>query len=252
MSLEGGGDTKSAGGVGPGGAAIGGLRPGDARRRGNLQLISKPNHSLYMPTYDPRVDAYIAKAPAYAQPILEHLRELVHKACPDVEEAIKWGCPHFGYMGGPMCHLAAFKQHCKFGFWKAGLMKDAGKLLHLFDKATMGNLRDIASLGDLPGDKVLLAYIKEACRLNEEGIKAPPRAKSAPKKALPVPPVLAAALKKNKKAAAAFEAFAPSHRREYILWITEAKTEETRDKRVNTAIEWIAEGKGRNWKYEKK
>ncbi len=205
-----------------------------------------------MPTIDPRIDAYITKAPAYARPILEHLRQLVHKACPAVEETMKWSMPFFDYKGSPLCVIAGFKQHCKFGFWKASLLKDPQGLLQTYEKAGMGHLDNIASLENLPSDKVMVAYIKEAAKLNEEGIKLAPRAKAAPKKALPVPPSLAAALKKSKKAQTAFEAFPPSHRREYIEWIIEAKTEETQQKRIKTAIEWMAEGKSRNWKYAKK
>lgn len=205
-----------------------------------------------MPTIDPRVDAYIAKAPAYARPILEHLRQLIHKGCPAVEETMKWSMPFFDYKGSPLCVIAAFKQYCKLGFWKASLLKDPQGLLKNYEKAGMGHLDSIASLENLPSDKVMLAYIKEAAKLNEDGVKLPPRQKAGPKKALPVPPGLAAALKKSKKAQAAFEGFPPSHRREYIEWITEAKTEETRDKRIKTAIEWMAEGKSRNWKYAKK
>ena len=205
-----------------------------------------------MPTIDPRVDAYIAKAPAYAKPILVHLRQLLHKACPGVEETMKWSMPFFDYKGSPLCVIAAFKQHCKLGFWKASLLKDDGGLLKMFEKAGMGHLENIGSLEDLPADKILLAYIREASRLNEEGVKLPARAKKATIKELPVPAVLASALKKNKKAKAAFEAFPPSHRKEYIQWITEAKTDETQQRRVETAIEWMAEGKSRNWKYMKK
>jgi uncharacterized protein YdeI (YjbR/CyaY-like superfamily) len=205
-----------------------------------------------MPAIDPRVDAYIAKAPAYAKPILVHLRQLVHKACPGVEETIKWSMPFFDYKGSPLCVISAFKQHCKFGFWKGSLLKDSGELLKMFEKAGMGHLENIRSLEDIPADKTMLSYIKEAAKLNEEGVKLPARAKTAPKKDLPVPAPFAAALKKNKKAQTAFDAFPPSHRKEYIQWIAEAKTDETRDKRVKTAIEWIAEGKARNWKYMKK
>jgi uncharacterized protein YdeI (YjbR/CyaY-like superfamily) len=205
-----------------------------------------------MPTYDPRVDAYIEKAPAYAKPILEHLRELVHKACPGVEETIKWRVPFFDYEGSPLFVIAAFKQHCKFGFWKASLLKDPKGLLKVYDKAGMGHLDHITSLKNLPSDKILLAYMKEAIQFNEEGVKLPPRAKSAPKKELPVPALLASALKKNKTAQIVFDGFPASHRKEYIQWIIEAKTEETQQKRVKTTIEWVAEGKQRNWKYMKK
>jgi uncharacterized protein YdeI (YjbR/CyaY-like superfamily) len=208
---------------------------------------------MAMPTIDPRINAYIAKAPAYAKPILEHLRQLIHKACPGVEETVKWGMPFFDYKGSPLCVTAAFKQYCKFGFWKASLLTDPQRLLKTYETAGMGHIGNIVSLADLPSDKVLLAYLKEAMQLNEAGIKLPARAKTAaPKKELAIPAPFAAALKKNKKAQTAFDAFPPSHRRDYIQWIAEAKTEETRDKRVKQAIEWIAEGKSRNWKYMKK
>jgi len=197
------------------------------------------------------MDAYIAKSADFAKPILEHLRKLVHKACPGVEETMKWSMPFFQYQGAILCNMAAFKRHCAFGFWQASLMRDPAKVMQLKDKEAAGHFGHILSLKDLPADKILLAYIKEVVGLNEMTGKLPARKKAPPKKELPVPESLAAALKKNKKAMAAWEAFAPSHRREYNEWVTEAKTEETRQKRVDTTIEWITEGKSRHWKYKK-
>jgi len=205
-----------------------------------------------MANTDPRVDGYIKGSPDFAQPILEHLRKLIHKACPDVVETIKWSRPFFEYEGGMLCNISAFKQYCAFGFWNASLLKDPAGVLHIKDKNAMGHFDRITSLKDLPADKVLVALIKEAAALNAKGVKKPARVPAAPKAALPVPPALAAALKKNKKAGETFAAFPPSHRREYIEWIAEAKTDETRDKRVATTLEWLAEGKSRNWKYQKK
>ena len=202
-----------------------------------------------MPTTDRRVDAYIAKSASFAQPILSHLRDLVHKAVPDVVETIKWGFPNFEHHG-VMCNVAAFKEHCTFGFWKASLMSDPAKILGERNLKAMGHFGRITSLKDLPPDKVLIAYMKEAARLNEDGVKAPPRRKAA-KKELTIPNDLTVALKKNKKALAAFEEFSPSHKREYVEWLEDAKTDQTRTKRLTTAIEWIAEGKSRNWKYER-
>ena len=196
---------------------------------------------------DKRVDDYIAKSANFAKPILSHLRSLVHTACPLVEETIKWSFPNFDYKGA-FCSMAAFKAHCSFGFWKAALMKDAGTLKNNQQNA-MGHLGKITSLADLPPDKILIGYIKEAVRLNDEGIKLP-RKKPVEKKEILIPDYFTLALRKNKKALQAFEAFSPSHKKEYIEWITDAKTEETRNRRMATAIEWIAEGKGRNWKYE--
>ncbi|HXC04081.1 MAG TPA: DUF1801 domain-containing protein [Bacteroidia bacterium] len=200
------------------------------------------------------IDVYIAKAAPFAKPILTHIRNLVHQACPEVEEQTKWGFPHFDYKG--MCiSMAGFKAHCSLGFWKASLMKDPQKLFTRLSGAEgtgMGHLGKITSLKDLPSDKILLAYFKEAIRLNEEGITLPPRAKPPvkDKKELILPPALVAGLKKNKKAATQFKAFSYSHQKEYAEWIGEAKTEETIQKRLATTLEWLEEGKSRNWKYK--
>lgn len=203
-----------------------------------------------MATTDARIDAYILKSADFARPVLEHIRKLVHKAWPEVEETIKWGMPFFQNNGSILCNMAAFKQHCTFGLWNAPLLKDPEGILQLKDKNAMGQFDRITSKKDLPSDKIIIAYIREAATLNEKGIKKP-KPKAAPKKELPVPDQLSSALKKNKKALTAFEAFSPSHRREYIEWITEAKTEATREKRIATTLEWLTEGKPRNWKYQK-
>jgi uncharacterized protein YdeI (YjbR/CyaY-like superfamily) len=199
-----------------------------------------------MATRDPRIDAYIAKSADFARPILEHIRAVVHAACPDVEETMKWSFPNFLYKG-MLCNMAAFKEHCAFGFWKGSLI--VGKGDGEAEKA-MGQFGRITKLSDLPSKKVLTGYIKEAMTLNDQGVKSPSRSKpKSPKPAPVVPDDLAAALAKNSAAHATFETFSPSHRREYIEWITEAKTAATRARRVETAIEWMAEGKPRNWKY---
>ncbi len=206
-----------------------------------------------MQNTDPRVDAYLQKAPPFAQEILTHLRALVHATCPGVEETWKWSFPNFMYKGALMCSMAAFKQHCSFGFWKAALMENEDKAITVTDRHGMGHLGKITSLNDLPKDAVLKKYIKAAMKLNEDGVKLPPRPKPTEeaKKELQVPAALAEALKGHPKAKAAFDAFSYSHRKEYIEWITEAKTEPTRDKRIATTLEWLTDGKGRNWKYEK-
>ena len=199
---------------------------------------------------DPRVDAYIAKSQEFAKPILEHFRELVHKACPDVEETIKWGFASFDYKG-PYCTMASFKQHCAIGFWKAALMKDTKLIANAKSESAMGHLGRITSLKDLPKDKELITYLKEAAKLNADGVKLPAKPKSKEPKELVVPDYFTKALKKNKKALETFTNFSYSRKKDYVEWITEAKTEETRNKRMATAIEWLAEGKSRNWKYEK-
>ncbi len=205
-----------------------------------------------MATHDPRVDAYIAKSAEFAQPILNHLRELIHATCPDVEETWKWSFPHFDYKGSTLCSMAAFKQHCAFGFWKASMMQDTDGVLEIKDRAAMGHLGRITSLKDLPKDSILKKYIKAAMKLNDEGVKMPARNKAsdAEKKALTTPPDFAALLKKNKAAAAVFKDFSYSNKKDYIEWFEEAKTEATRTKRMDQAIEWIAEGKSRHWKYK--
>ena len=197
---------------------------------------------------DKRVDAYIAKAQPFAKPVLKHLRSLLHKACPDVEEKMKWSFPHFDYKSSMMCSMASFKHHAAFTFWKASIMKDPDKILNSGE--AMGHLGKITSIKDLPPDNVLIKYIKEAAKLNENNIKLPSK-KAKLKKELVIPDYFIKAVSKNKKALQIFKNFDYSHKREYIEWIIEAKTEETRNKRIKQAIEWMAEGKERNWKYMK-
>ncbi len=196
------------------------------------------------------IDDYIAKSADFAKPILTHIRKLVHKACPDAEEKMKWSFPHFDYKGEMMCSMAAFKQHAVFGFWKAALMKDPVLIENAQSETAMGHLGKLTSIKDLPPDKKMIAWIKEAMRLNDEGIKLPAKVKSADKKELLVPEYFTKELNKNKKAKQVFEDFSPSHKKEYLEWITEAKTEVTRNKRITTALEMIGEEKGLNWKYK--
>jgi uncharacterized protein YdeI (YjbR/CyaY-like superfamily) len=201
----------------------------------------------------PRVDEYIAKSADFAKPILEHLRELVHKACPEVEETIKWGMPSFDYKG-PFCSMASFKQHAVFGFWKGSLLKDPKKYMQPRSSDggdAMGFFGRMMSVKDIPPNKVMLDFIKQAKKLNDDGVKLPPRKKTAMKEIV-VPVYFTKALKSNKKALATFNAFSPSNKKEYLTWVIEAKTEPTREKRLKTALEWMAEGKIRNWKYVKK
>jgi uncharacterized protein YdeI (YjbR/CyaY-like superfamily) len=200
-----------------------------------------------MPT-DSRLDDYIARSPEFAQPILTHLRKLVHKGCPDIEEAMKWSTPAFLYRNKILFSMAAFKAHCRFIFWRPEIAAMAGKSGATADDdgAVIGK---VTQLSELPPDSELLTYIREARRLTEESPRPLMRRKSAPKPQLEVPAEFAAALKKNKAASKTFEGFAPSHRREYIEWISDAKRDETRKKRIDTALEWLAEGKPRNWKY---
>jgi uncharacterized protein YdeI (YjbR/CyaY-like superfamily) len=202
---------------------------------------------------NPKVDAYCAKVQPFAQPIVAHLRELVHKACPEVEETIKWSRPFFQYRGAILCNMSAFKEHCSFGFWgeeigavlrEAAVLKEGG----------MGSLGRITSVADLPSDKQMLGWIRQAAAFVDSGQYTSPIAARhkvvKQKTSVDTPADFKTALQRNKKAAAVFAKFSPSCKREYVEWIVEAKRQETRDKRIATAVEWIAEGKQRNWKYQ--
>lgn len=197
---------------------------------------------------NPEVTQYIKDSASFAQPILKHLRKLVHHVCPEAVETIKWGMPHFEYKGA-FCGMAAFKAHCALFFQKSSLMKDA-KVLTEKRKDGMGNLGRITSLKDLPADSKLIAYIKEAVALNEKGVKKPSRTSATERKPLEIPKEFAVAMKRNKAAQSTFKEFSYTNQKDYVEWIAEAKTETTRDRRIEQAIEWLAEGKRRNWKYE--
>lgn len=199
-----------------------------------------------MVTRDPRIDTYIEKAQPFARPVLTHLRRVIHEACPDVVETLKWSSPSFEYKG-ILCGFAAFKQHCVFGFWKHELLFDAeARAL-----GSYGPFGRLTSVDELPPKKELVRLVKAAMKLNDEGVKAP-RTKTATKKPIAMPPELARALKTHAQARATFEAFSPSHQREYMEWIGDAKAEATRTRRLEQALEWLAEGKSRNWKYAKR
>lgn len=192
---------------------------------------------------DKRIDAYIAKSADFAQPILRHIRKLVHTACPNVEETMKWSFPHFDYKG-MLCSMAAFKQHAVFGFWKEKILLGTNP----GSKGAMGSFGRITSLADLPADTVFTGLLRKAAKLNDEGIKVA-RARPARRTPLNIPSYFMAAIRKNKKAMKTFDEFSYSHKKEYVEWVTEAKTEETRNRRLATAVTWMAEGKVKEWKY---
>ncbi len=204
-----------------------------------------------MGTRDPRIDTYIDASAPFARPILTRIREVVHDACPDVEETLKWRFPHFMYRG-MLCSMAAFKKHCAFAFWKGALV--VGESAGTAGDA-MGQFGRLESLDDLPSKAILTGYIRKAMHLNEEGVsKSKPGAAAAKsgaktKKPVAIPNDLQSALRRDSAARTAFANFSPSQQRDYIEWLTEAKREETRKRRLETAIEWISEGKTRNWKY---
>ena len=199
-----------------------------------------------MPTTDPFFDAYIEKSKDFAKPILKHIRVLVHEACPDVVELKKWSFPHFDYKG-MMCSMASFNEHCAFNFWKQSLL-DASAFPA--EKTAMGSFGRITSLADLPDDNTMKKLIGDAMKLNDAGIKVAKPKPTGEKKELVVPEILVVALETNALASETFNNFPYSKRRDYVEWITEAKTDVTRDKRLATTIEWLAEGKARHWKYQ--
>lgn len=201
---------------------------------------------------NPAFDQYIEKSQEFAKPILIQIRKLVHEACPQVEEKMKWSFPNFDYKGSILCSMASFKQHCAFGFWLATVMDDPDGILTNEGESAMGQLGRITSLKDLPSDAILKKYIVEAMRLIDAGVKLQKKPVANDSKDLQVPEILENALKSNDKARATFELFSNSKRKDYIVWINEAKTEETREKRLATTLEWLEEGKSRNWKYERK
>jgi uncharacterized protein YdeI (YjbR/CyaY-like superfamily) len=201
-----------------------------------------------MPSKSTEVDDYIASAAKFAQPILKKVRRLLHRACPSVDETMKWSAPHFDYKG-VLAGMAAFKQHVRVGFWKGRLMSDPHKLFGSIGDTDYGALV-LTDVSQLPEDEILMAYIREAVDLNERGVKSP-KAKKPSKPEAKVPDDLQAALNSNRKALATFEEFSPSHRREYVEWITEAKQQATRERRLAQAIAWMSQGKPRNWKYMK-
>ena len=218
-----------------------------------------------MGSFDPRVDAYIPRSADFAQPMLERLRAIVHEACPGVEETLKWSAPSFLHAGGILCMMAAFKQHVSFGFWKHALVVGddmaregipregiprEGVPREGMPREGMGSFGKMTSLNDLPPKRELVALIRKAMVLNEQGVKTSGARKVRVPKPPPVAPDdLAAALKRNRQARVTFDGFSPSQQREYVEWITEAKRPETRQRRLAQALEWLAEGKPRNWKY---
>jgi uncharacterized protein YdeI (YjbR/CyaY-like superfamily) len=203
-----------------------------------------------MGQYNERVDAYIAKSADFAKPILIHIRELVHRAAPEITEAIKWGFPFFDYKG-PVCNMAAFKQHCSMGFWKQKMLNDPHGYLKIEgeESGSAGSFGRIVTLSDLPPDEVIIDFIHQALTLNEEGVKIEKKP-ATPKADISVPPEFEKLLRENLVAMGHFEKFSPSKKREYLEWFAEAKTDATREKRIQQALEWIAEGKSRNWKYQ--
>ena len=193
---------------------------------------------------DPRIDAYIAKQKDFAKPIMKYLRDVIHEGCPDVEETLKWSSPSFMHHG-LMCGFAGFKEHAIFGFWKHTLLLKTKQ-----GERAAGSYGRLTSMDDLPPKRVLLDLVKKAMVLNEKGTVAPRLRSMKAKKSIPMHASFKAALAKSKKAAAQFADFSPSKKLEYLEWIADAKADDTRARRVAQAVEWIAEGKSRNWKYQ--
>ncbi|TNF48928.1 MAG: hypothetical protein EP305_04145 [Bacteroidetes bacterium] len=200
---------------------------------------------------DPRVDTYIEKAELFAQPILKKLRSSIHNASPEIVETIKWGFPNFEYKGSILCSFASFKHHCSFGFWLGSKMEDPDKIF--IQGEAMGNLGKLKSIDDLPSEDILRRYFQEAMILIENGEKLSKNVRKTIQEAdLKVPGDLDSLLNKHPKARTTFDSFSRSNKKEYITWIEDAKTQTTREKRIATTIEFLSEGKTKNWKYERK
>jgi uncharacterized protein YdeI (YjbR/CyaY-like superfamily) len=193
---------------------------------------------------EPRIDAYIAKAQPFAQPILTHIRERVHAAVPEAEEAMKWSAPAFLLNGKILMVMAAFKAHAALNFWRGQEIGDGAAKAD-----AMGQFGKLKSIDDLPPDAELDALIGEAAALTAKA-PAPRKTKHEPKPASEIHPEFAAALAEAPAAKATLNAFPPSAQRDYLDWISEAKQDATRQRRIASAIEWLSEGKRRNWKYE--
>jgi len=191
-----------------------------------------------MPTLDPRIDDHIAKAGAFAQPILRHFRDVVHKIIPGCEEGIKWGMPHFMLAGRNFAGMAAFKKHVSIFFH------------HDEQPGGTGKFRKITSLDDLAEDDLIEARLRFAIERLSSSDQKKPTVSAKPKPAPEMPDSFTSALE-GAAMADRFAAMPPGYRREYIAWIADAKTDATRDKRIAQAVEWIGEGKHRNWKYQK-
>jgi len=203
-----------------------------------------------MSKFNPQFDEYIEKSADFAKPIMEYLRQIIHETCPEVEEIIKWGNPHFDYKGDMMCILAGYKNHCSFSLYKAELMSDTKIIESVKAGQKMGYMDKLKSLSDLPAKETLVAYIKEAMVLNENGVKKAKPVSEKPK-VIEVPDYFSEALTANPVVKEIFESKSASFRKDYLIWITDAKTEATRQKRIEQSMEWIAQGKGRFWQYEK-
>ena len=195
-------------------------------------------------TQDSRIDAYIDRAQPFARPILKHVRERVHAVVPEAEETMKWSSPAYVLGGKILLMTAAFKQHAALNFWRGQELRG--------EKANadaMGQFGKIASLADLPADAELDRLIRDAAELTKSA-PAPRKTKHEPKPPPQIHPDFAAALVKAPKAQGALDGFPPSAQRDYLEWISEAKQDATRAKRIATAVEWLSEGKRRHWKYE--
>lgn len=204
-----------------------------------------------MANKDERIDAYLENARDFAKPILRFIRTAVHKANSHVTETIKWGMPHFEYGGKILCGMASFKEHCALNFRLASQMEDPHKLMQKRgEKTGMGNFGAIRSTKDLPSQAILIQYIREAIALTDEGVGVPGR-KTPARREMKVPDDFAVLLKKDKTAWKNFTGFSYSRQKDYLEWITSAKTPQTRERRMATAVQWLHEGKGLNWKYEK-
>lgn len=202
-----------------------------------------------MAAEDPRIDAYIAAAQPFARPILERLRRAVHAGCPGVEETIKWSAPFFVHGGRILANMAAFRQHCAFGFWHGRDAVDQGR-----DGEAMGQFGRIVTLADLPAPAALKALVQAAVKRMDADAAAPrpTKTRGAARPVLVMPADFDAALDSQPAAREAYDGFAPSKQRDYLEWVLEAKQPATRARRIAQSVAWLAEGKARHWKYQRR
>ena len=163
---------------------------------------------------------------------------------PEAEETIKWSMPAYTVGGKIVLITAAFKAHMALNFWRGQELESSHASV-----GTMGQFGRIKDIDELPADPELDQLIREAADLSKNA-PAPRKSKSAPKPPSDLHPDFAAALAKAPQAKAVLDGFPPSAQRDYLEWIADAKQDGTRQKRIATAIEWLSEGKRRNWKYE--
>lgn len=189
------------------------------------------------------ITAYIEKATPEFKEVMIALRSVLNNPNFDIKEDWKWGAPNFNNEG-MICWLAHFRNHVGMNFFKGTLIKDKYNLFTHYREEKGNRQLKFSDINQIIPEQIEY-YIEEAIKLNQENIKV---VKKEIDTSLPLD--LETELNNNPKAKMFFESLAPSYKRDYIEWIEEAKREATRTKRLATTMEWLSEGKKKNWKYE--